>query len=59
LAVLLPIAVIIAFAVTRPIIARINRRKRIAALEQDNERLDSLLSSQQEKDASSPFRKKY
>jgi hypothetical protein len=43
LAVLIPLAVIIAWYVTRPILARKQRLRRIEELEAENARLDDLL----------------
>lgn len=47
LAVLLPLAVLIAWAVTRPIAARLKRQRHIEQLEKENRRLDSLIGGQQ------------
>jgi len=47
LAVLLPSAVLIAWAATRPIAARLKRRRHIEQLERENRRLDSLIGGQQ------------
>jgi hypothetical protein len=43
LAVLLPLAAIIGWFVSRPILAAQRRRRRIAQLEAENRRLDELL----------------
>lgn len=43
LATLLPLAVIAGWLVSRPILAGQRRRRRIAELEAENERLDALL----------------
>jgi cell division protein FtsB len=43
LAVLLPLAVVAGWFVSRPILAAQKRRRRIAELEQENERLDALM----------------
>jgi len=43
LAVLIPLAVVVAWYATRPILARKQRRRRIEELEAENVRLDDLL----------------
>jgi peptidoglycan/LPS O-acetylase OafA/YrhL len=43
LAVLLPLALVVVWFVTTPIVARRRRSRRIAELERENERLDDLL----------------
>jgi p-aminobenzoyl-glutamate transporter AbgT len=43
LAVVLPLAILWVWVITRPIIARLNREKRLAEMERENERLDALI----------------
>jgi lipopolysaccharide biosynthesis regulator YciM len=52
LAVLLPLAAVVGWFVSRPILAAQQRRRRIAALEEENERLDALLKRESEQDES-------
>jgi hypothetical protein len=47
LAVLIPLAVIVAWYATRPILARKQRVRRIEELEAENARLDDLLKERQ------------
>jgi lipopolysaccharide biosynthesis regulator YciM len=52
LAVLLPLAVVVGWFVSRPILAAQNRRRHIAELEAENERLDALLKRDADADES-------
>ncbi|HVX58333.1 MAG TPA: hypothetical protein VG964_01190 [Candidatus Saccharimonadales bacterium] len=47
LSVVLPLAVVWVWVVTRPIVNRIRREQHLAELERENERLDALLHPEQ------------